>query len=164
MSLGAIEGLGEDELAAIVRPAGTPLTKARRLQTFARLVGEHGGFDALFALPAAELRSLLLATPGIGPETADVICLYAARLPVTVHDAYTARFFRRAGLGPTGERYEDWRAWLDAVLPRAGDLRRKHHAGIVVHCKETCRARPLCGACPVAGLCAHGRARAADGG
>ena len=33
----------ERELAELVRPAGTPLTKARRLRSLAGLADEHGG-------------------------------------------------------------------------------------------------------------------------
>jgi endonuclease-3 related protein len=156
-SLELIDALAEAELALLVRPAGMPLTKARRLQAFARRALELGGLAAMALLPPAQLRTLLLATTGIGPETADVICLYAARRPVVVNDAYTQRFLRRVGLGPERDGYGAWRAWLDNNLPANGDLRRAHHAGIVVHCKETCRARPLCEACPVRQLCAHAK-------
>jgi endonuclease III related protein len=156
-SLPALYALEEDELALLVRPAGTPLTKARRLRAFAGRIAEAGGMEEVMSQSAPALRAFLLSTTGIGPETADVIGLYAARQPVIVHDAYTRRFFRRIGLGPEREDYESWRAWLDQLLPPDGDLRRVHHAGIVVHCKETCRARPRCAACPVEDLCAHAK-------
>jgi endonuclease-3 related protein len=154
----SIERLGalpEDELALLVRPSGTPTVKAQRLHAFAALVLSYGGFEGLFALPAEELRPVLLATPGIGPETADVIMLYAARLPAVVHDAYTARLMRRLGHGPEGERYDTWRAWLDALLPAAAAYRRMHHAAIVVHCKELCRVRPRCALCPLREVCLY---------
>jgi endonuclease-3 related protein len=152
-ALEVIADLPEAELAAIIRPAGTPMTKARRLQAFADLARKHGGLNELLSIPPAELRVRLLATPGIGPETADVILLYAARAPVTVHDAYTQRLFRRLGLGPESGRYDRWQAWLDARLPVETAYRRAHHAAIVIHCKETCRARPRCDACVLRDLC-----------
>ena len=83
-----------------MRPAGTPLTKARRLRSLAGLADEHGGLPRLLALPVDELRALLLATKGIGPETADAIILYAAGRAVFQVDAYAIRLFRRLGLGP----------------------------------------------------------------
>ncbi len=156
-SLEAIAMMPEDELALLVRPVGTPLTKARRLQTFVELVLSRGGFESLFAFPADELRALLLSTPGIGPETADVILLYGARRPAIVHDAYTTRVCRRLGIAPERDRYDDWRAWLDASLPRDYEFRRVNHAAIVVHCKELCRIRPRCGLCPLLDMCAYGR-------
>lgn len=149
--------LSEEELALLVRPAGTPLTKARRLQAFASMVVSHGGFDGLFALDTDELRGLLLSTPGIGPETADVILLYGARRPVVVHDAYTARLHRRLGVGPDSARYDTWRAWLDVTLPADLMHRWANHAAIVLHCKETCRVKPKCGSCPLLDLCPFGQ-------
>ena len=158
-SVEAIAKASPEELTALVRPSGTPTIKARRLHAFAELVLNHGGFEALFALPAAERRKLLLTTHGIGPETADVIALYAARQPVIVHDAYTARLNRRIGIGPERDGYEAWRTWLDARLPADLDYRRRDHAAIVVHCKETCRVKPRCEVCPLADLCEFNKAR-----
>jgi endonuclease-3 related protein len=120
------------------------------------MVMEHGGFEVLFKINPAQLRRLLLATPGIGPETADVILLYAARLPVVVHDAYTARLYRRLGAGPDANRYEDWRTWLDTTLPADLTYRMRDHAAIVVHCKELCRVRPKCDECPLLDICPYG--------
>ena len=153
-----IEGLAALDDAVIVeliRPSGTPNVKVRRLRAFCDLVLAHGGFEGLFDRPSDELRRLLLATHGIGPETADVICLYAARHPVVVHDAYTARLCRRLGTGPEANSYEAWRDWLDATLPRVLDYRARNHAAIVVHCKELCRVKPKCSACPLADICAY---------
>ena len=158
LALEALAALPESELALLLRPAGTPLTKARRVRALVELVGSHGGFEGLFALPLPALREALLATHGVGPETADVILLYAARRPVIVHDAYTTRLLRRLGTGPEGERYDTWRGWLHSRLPDALEARQRFHAGIVVHCKETCRAKPRCGACPLVELCAFAAA------
>jgi endonuclease-3 related protein len=156
-SLEALEALPEDELAALVRPVGTPLTKARRVKSLVALARARGGFEELLALPAAELRSVLLATHGIGPETADVIVLYGAKALTIVHDAYTARLMRRLGTGPAGNSYGAWQEWEMARLPRDAQLYRELHAAIVVHCKETCRARPKCDACVLLDLCPFGQ-------
>jgi endonuclease-3 related protein len=155
-SFEAIAALGEDEVASLVRPSGTPSVKARRLKVFAELLLSRGGFEGLFSLPTDELRTLLLGTYGIGPETADVILLYAARRPVVVHDAYTARLCRRLGLGPERDGYDAWRTWLDQRLPGELDFRRRNHAAIVIHCKETCRVKPRCEGCPVREVCEYG--------
>lgn len=153
-SIEKLSTLSESQMADLIRPSGTPAVKARRLRAFCDLVLAHGGFEGLFDRTPEELRVILLGTYGIGPETADVICLYAARHPVVVHDAYTARLCRRLGTGPEGNSYEAWRSWLDATLPRSWDYRFRNHAAIVVHCKELCRVKPRCEACPLADICA----------
>jgi endonuclease-3 related protein len=158
MSEQALATLEVGALADLVRPAGTPLTKARRLKGLIETAIAAGGLATLLALPIDELRAGLLATSGIGPETADCICLYAAKKPILVHDAYTERLIRRLGLGPGKARYGVWQAWLMDRLP--GDLRllQRFHAGVVVHCKTVCRVRPQCGECPLADMCAYVRA------
>jgi endonuclease-3 related protein len=163
LSLEALARPGDDELAALLRPAGTPLTKARRLKAFAALVGRHGSLEALLSLPVAHLRSELLATNGIGPETADVIILYAASGLTQVHDAYTQRLLRRLGLGPDRDGYAAWAAWLAERLPEDVKLHKQFHSAVVLHCKEVCRVRPKCQSCAVLDLCAFGGAAAATG-
>jgi endonuclease-3 related protein len=150
------------ELAALVRPAGTPVVKARRLKAFASLVANQGDFDGLFDRPVADLRTLLLSTNGIGPETADVILLYAARQPVIVHDAYTARLCRRLGIGPERDSYDAWRDWQDGLLGPDLRYRQRAHAAVVIHCKETCRVKPRCSECPIVDTCRFGSAAGND--
>lgn len=157
-SIEAVAALEDGALVDLIRPSGTPNVKAKRVRSFCELVLANGGLEGLFERPASELRTLLLRTYGIGPETADVICLYGARHPVVVHDAYTARLCRRLGIGPEGDAYETWRAWLDATLPRYLNYRARNHAAIVVHCKELCRVKPKCSACPLSDMCEYARA------
>lgn len=157
MSEQALATLAVEALADLVRPAGTPLTKARRLKGLVETAIAAGGLATLLALPLEELRARLLATPGIGPETADSICLYAARKPVLVHDAYTERLIGRLGLGPGKARYGVWQRWLMDRLPCDLRVLQRFHAGVVVHCKTVCRARPRCGECPLADMCAYVR-------
>jgi endonuclease-3 related protein len=153
----------EDDLARLLRPAGLPATKARRLKTFLSLAAQHGSLEALLALPAEDLRRVLLATHGIGPETADVIVLYASKQLVKVHDAYTQRLMRRLGLGPERDGYDVWARWLADRLPADVRHYQLYHAGIVVHCKETCRSVPKCAQCPLLDICGYGKVPATAG-
>ena len=156
LSLQAVVSLAEEELAELVRPAGMPLQKAKRLKAFAALVERHGGVEGLVALPTDQLRAALLATYGVGRETADAVLLHAAGRPVFVVDAYTMRLFHRLGLGPEGSRYDTWQRWFQERLPEDRDLYRSYHAAIVLHCKDTCRARPRCPGCCLLDVCATG--------
>jgi endonuclease-3 related protein len=159
-----IADLSLQEVAGLIRPAGMPLQKAGRLQAFVSSARSRGGLQALLSLPPAELRAVLLRTPGIGPETADVIVLYAAGGLAKVHDAYTQRLFRRLGVGPDRDGYDTWASWMAERLPPEVRLYQRFHAGIVVHCKETCRSLPKCGRCPLLEICAFGKGAAGNFG
>ena len=158
----ALASMPADELAALVRVSGTPSIKARRLQALAHTVLDAGGLEALFALPGDDLWTRLLATHGIGPETADAIALYAAGRRIFVIDAYTRRLFARIGIRPSSDTYDAWQRFFhDALGERASvDDYRRHHAHIVLHSKARCRAVPRCAGCPLRHRCAAGRAAA----
>jgi endonuclease-3 related protein len=131
--------------------------KARRLRALAALASSRGGLASLLALPAGRMRPLLLATDGVGPETADAILLYAAGRPVFEVDAYTTRIFRRLGFGPEGGRYGDWQRWFESALPPDVEMYRRYHGLMVLHGKQTCRPKPRCAGCCLRELCATGR-------
>lgn len=160
----AILAMDEEALAGLIRVSGTPSIKARRLRALAETIVDTGGLDAFLALPVEEMRPRLLATHGIGPETADAIALYAAGRRVFVIDAYTRRVFRRIGIGPASDGYEDWRSWFEASLPDvSAEVFQRYHAWIVLHAKAVCRPRPLCGACPLVDVCEYGHVAEAVG-
>ena len=69
------------------------------------------------------LREELLGLPGIGPETADSILLYAASREVFVVDSYTRRIFERHELAEADADYDEIRlavekALADRTIPR----------------------------------------------
>ncbi len=149
LSVEGMRAIPEPELAQLLRPAGYFNTKARKLKAFvAMLDADHGGDLArLLAQPAAELRERLLATWGIGPETADCIVLYTAGKPSFMVDAYTVRIFTRLGITPARDRYEDWRRLFMEALPPDVPMYNEYHALIVTHGHRTCRPAPRCEGC-----------------
>lgn len=144
----------------LIRPSGQYRTKARKLRAFVDAIARHGTLEALLVLPPDELRAELLATWGIGEETADAIALYAAGQPAVVVDAYTRRLFSRLGLGPPpDDRYRVWQAYLARELPRDARALARFHALVVLHVKHLCLARrPRCGDCDLAPCCAFASA------
>src|SRR6185295_18136426 len=79
LSYEALRALSAAEIAPLIRSSGCFNVKARRLRAFLDFLGqEYGGrLGAMEAEEPRALRAKLLAVPGIGPETADSIALYA---------------------------------------------------------------------------------------
>ncbi|MEX1194361.1 MAG: hypothetical protein WED85_04800 [Dehalococcoidia bacterium] len=161
LSPAAMRALTEDELATLIRPSGFYRSKARKLHAFLTLLFDRfaGDLARLLATSGANLRSLLLATHGIGPETADAILVYAAHQPYFVIDAYTRRTFSRIGLRPPHDTYDAWQAFFHDSLPADPPLFNEYHALIVEHGQGVCRSEPLCGDCPLSEICETGLTR-----
>ncbi len=153
--------LSEGELARLVYPAGYFNAKARKLKAFVEMVRSSfgGELERLLSAPQGELRGQLLATHGIGPETADSILLYAAEQPVFVIDAYARRLFTRLGVEPPEGTYDGWQALFTANLDADAALFNEYHALIVRHGKEVCRREPRCRGCPLLEVCPTGQAK-----
>ncbi len=149
------------ELARVIRVAGTPRLKARRLRAVTRwlLARFSGRFAAMRRLPLGSLRRELLAVPGLGPETADAILLYAIGRPVFVADAYARRVLARHQLLRRRATYEEARAFVETHLPSDPALFNEVHALLVAVGKAHCRAVPRCEGCPLR-FDLHGRAPA----
>lgn len=165
-----MSALEPETLEELVRPSGQYRQKAKKLRAFLDLIETHGSLESLLAVEPTELRSRLLATWGIGQETADCIVAYAAREPALVIDAYTMRLFSRLGQGPASVNYDDWQTWMLTTLDqeRAAanhtkplrDLYCRYHALIVMHCKHLCtKAAPKCGECELLNRCTFGTQR-----
>ena len=155
LSYQGLAGLGQEELAALIRPSGCYNVKARRLAAFVAFLGrEYGGrVEAMARRDPRALREQLLAVPGIGRETGDSIALYAAGLPLFVIDAYTRRVFVRLGMIRGDESYDALQDYFMGELPPDAELYNDYHAQIVMHAKDVCRPRPLCARCPLDSLC-----------
>jgi len=154
LSPDAMLAAGRRELESAIRPSGTYRQKAKYLLSFSRhLVNSYGGrIERMGALPVDRLRTELLELPGIGPETADSIILYALGKPSFVVDAYTLRLMQRLGI--SAERsYGAVQVFFEKAL--GSDVRSLAlmHALIVVHSKTRCRAVPDCRTCPLREHC-----------
>jgi endonuclease-3 related protein len=119
-----------------------------------------GSIAALAATPTATLRNRLLALPGVGPETADAILLYALHHPVPVADEYLRRIaVRHQLLTPALERNRKGYDSLANLTLRAfasdppgshTALLNEAHALIVAVGKAHCKNVPQCVGCPLA--------------
>lgn len=144
-----LPALAEPALARLIRPAGCPNVKARRLLALVGWLQDQGGLEDLRRRSTASVRAGLLNVHGVGPETADAILLYALGRPSFVIDAYTRRVLSRYGLASGGEPYEHLRAVFERALPPDPLLFGEFHALLVRLAKTHCRARALCPGCPL---------------
>ncbi|HAO93727.1 MAG: hypothetical protein A2X99_07560 [Deltaproteobacteria bacterium GWB2_55_19] len=151
LSYGALHSLPDEDLAALIRPAGYFNVKAKRLKSFLNHVSLcHGNLKAFLGLPPERLRAELLSINGIGPETADSISLYAAGYGEFVVDAYTRRIFARHGFFGADASYDEMKAIFTSNLPEDKTIFNEYHALIVKTGKDFCKTRvPLCKTCPL---------------
>jgi endonuclease-3 related protein len=136
---------GTSRLGALIRSSGYYNEKAKKLAAAAVLFSAPGALSG--RRPPS--RDTLLATWGIGPETADSILLYAFHVPVFVVDAYTRRILARVGLIGGRESHAEIQGLFQAALPRDPAVFNEYHALLVAHAKLACRASPLCDPCPL---------------
>jgi endonuclease III related protein len=147
----------EEKLRVLLRPSGYMVRKSAAIRAFLGFLfaEAQGSFLKLSKMPTDVLRPKLLALPGVGPETADAILLYALGHPVMVVDEYLRRVAVRHGLAPEGAKYDALAqlAW-SAFASERGKERVRHanefHALIVMVGKEHCGPKPRCAGCPLA--------------
>lgn len=140
-------------VARLIRPCGYYNIKAARVRSFLEVLFADfkGNLSVMFSLKPKLLREKLLKIKGIGPETADSILLYAAKVPTFVIDAYTRRLLLRHNLISGQSDYDQIQALFEENLPHRLKLFNEYHALIVRLAKEFCRPQPLCQACPLKG-------------
>ncbi len=141
-----------DQIESLIRPAGFFRQKARAIKNFVDWLGSAygGSLKFLFATEASTLRRQLLVLPGLGPETADAILLYAGRQPFFVADAYTRRILSRHEHISSDADYSEAQQFLHRHLPADSGLFNEYHALLVEVGKRYCkRQAPRCDACPL---------------
>lgn len=119
-------------VAALLRPVAFHTQKAPGIIAISAHLCAHyaGDTAALLAQPTAELRRELLALPRIGPETADVILLYAGGHAVFVVDDYTRRLLGRIDpqLESTVNGKFDWERRRYEAVRECIESELNHHA------------------------------------
>ena len=139
----------EEEIASAIWHAGLARQKAPRIRGIARvLLGSRGGrLEEILALPTDRARAEMMALPGVGPKTADVVLAMAGGHPTFPVDTHIARIARRWDL-PSRKDYESIRTALERWTPP--EKRKAWHLILIAHGRALCKARnPLCGDCPV---------------
>lgn len=141
-----------EELESLIQTIGLYRSKAAHIQGLARALCErHGG-----EVPAT--LEELVALPGVGRKTANVVLGNAFGVPGITVDTHVGRLARRFGWSEetVPDKVE---ADLMALFPRAEWTDLSHR--MILHGRRVCHARtPACDECPLASLCPSSTARA----
>ena len=161
LSVDGIRKLSVDELKELIRPSGFCTRKAPAVKAFVAMLDSefNGSLERLAGLPTQVLHQRLLALPGVGPETADAILLYALGHPVPVADEYLRRIaVRHQLIRPDPEKN---RRGYEALVQLTGNvfsadpleeraqLFNEFHALTVAVGKAHCGRVPDCLHCPL---------------
>ncbi len=156
LTVDGLRTISMERLRELIRPSGYMVRKAAAIKAFLALLDTlyDGSLERMAAAPADETREALLLLPGVGPETADAILLYALRAPVMVVDEYLRRVVTRHGLMEETARYPAvQRLALAAFVQDDPETLLAHynefHALVVMVGKTHCGGVPRCGGCPL---------------
>ncbi len=147
-----LDAVSDAELAERVRPAGRFRQKAGRLRRFLRFLRDECGYelDRLASWPLEEAGQALTRISGVGPETADLILLFACGKPVFPVSGAAARMLLRHGLVHEDADYLEMRERIMSGLESDERLYREFHALLLVAGRKFCKPKaPSCGLCPL---------------
>ncbi len=148
----ALAGADPDEVAHCIRPVGMFRRKARGLKAVARHLVEHCGGRV-----PADLEGLL-ALPGVGPKTANLVLSFAHGQPAVCVDTHVHRIANRWGLVRTASPEQTERE-LRALVPH--QYWRPLNPWLVQHGQRVCLPRrPRCSSCGLAFGCGYAALRA----
>ncbi|MDR2725617.1 MAG: endonuclease III [Candidatus Adiutrix sp.] len=135
----ALAGADLAEVEALVKPCGFYRNKARHLVELSRgLCRDHGG-------QVPRTMGELVALPGVGRKTANVVLGNAFGLPGLTVDTHLGRVSRRLGLSESQDP-EVVEADLARLIPQARWTLFSHQ--VIAHGRAVCRARrPGCETC-----------------
>jgi endonuclease-3 len=143
----AMLDLGEERLRETIKTIGLFNTKAKNVILLSRILVEQ--FDG--EVPAD--RDLLIALPGVGRKTANVVMNTAFGAETFAVDTHIFRVSNRTGLAP-GKNPLEVELKLDAATPPP--YRRDAHHLLILHGRYVCKARtPECWRCVISDICRY---------
>ena len=141
----ALAAADQDELETILRTIGMYRTKAKNIKALAEMLDrEYGG-----EVPADYEK--LIALPGVGRKTANVVLSVGFNIPRIAVDTHVFRLANRIGLTAEKDVLKTELALMKAIPEENWIL--MHHA-LIWHGRRVCIARnPKCGECTLGQWC-----------
>jgi endonuclease-3 len=138
---------GEERLRETIKTIGLFNTKAKNVILLSKVLVEQ--FDG--KVPAD--RDLLIALPGVGRKTANVVMNTAFAAETFAVDTHIFRVSNRTGLAP-GKNPLQVELKLDKATPPP--YRRDAHHLLILHGRYVCKARvPECWRCVIRDICRY---------
>ena len=152
LQLNKLKELPENHLLDIIRPTGQQKSKAALIRHFVAEIAEKwNGFLMPFLSRETKIvREELLAMPGIGPETSDMILLYAANHPICPVDDFTKRILIRHALIDEKDSHDSISQKFLDDFGHNVFIFNELHALFVQTGRDFClKSNPKCGQCPL---------------
>ena len=150
-----IARLSQAEIVDAIRPAGICNNKAATIQRVLEKVKQTYGDYSLKALKEGmpeEAWEFMTHIQGVGPKTAACVLAFDLGFPAFPVDTHVARICRRLGWADEKESPAEIQSRMETIVPP--ELKTAGHLNFIQHGKNICKARaPLCGKCPLRGLC-----------
>lgn len=162
LSVEGLRELPEEELRELIKPSGFMQRKAASIKAFICFLDQKyaGSLERLASQNTMHVRQQLLDLPGVGPETADAILLYALGQPIMVVDEYLRRLVTRHGLIHDKADYSEMQklahdAFIDDDAASCARHFNEFHALVVELGKQHCRRQAQCDECPLSKAAFH---------
>ena len=139
--------LGLEGVTDHIRTIGLYRNKAKNVIALSRiLVEEHDG-----VVPSS--RAALIALPGVGRKTANVVLNMWWGHPAQAVDTHIFRVGNRSGIAP-GKNVDVVERAIEDNVP--AEFQRHAHHWLILHGRYICIARkPKCGACIIRDICRY---------
>ncbi|WP_229582737.1 endonuclease III [Paracoccus sp. S-4012] len=143
----AMLALGEEAMIEHIRTLGLFRQKAKNvIRLSALLIERHGG-----VVPSS--RAALMALPGVGRKTANVVLNAIWGLPAQAVDTHIFRVANRTHIAP-GRDVEAVERAVEDNVPAFAQTRAHHW--LILHGRHICQARrPRCPDCLIRDLCPY---------
>lgn len=137
IDMATLAKMDKGKLMALIRPAGFYNAKSQRIIDLAKKLKKINT-----KLSTEKIRERLLTVRGVGPETADVILLYALDKLSFVVDEYAKRFLENKGIkNVRKKKYEEIQKLFMDNLPKDLKVYQNFHALLIVDQKGAEKSR-----------------------
>ncbi|PJE80255.1 Endonuclease III [invertebrate metagenome] len=142
-----IAALGIDDLKHYIKTIGLYNAKAENIIKTCRILVDQ--YDS----EVPQTMEELIALPGVGRKTANVMLNTAFHKPAIAVDTHLFRLSNRTGIAP-GKNVLDVEKKLMRLIPQ--EFIMDAHHWLILHGRYTCKARkPQCGSCVIEDLCEY---------